>query len=404
MAATAPRSTKALSQLRVAFAGKLGGVSKREAMKLVRENGGIACEQPSVTTNLVVIGDEESPLAKDRLLSDEVIKAETLGQLEVIRETEFWERLGLMDAEHSVRRLYTPAMLAELLGVSVRVIRRWHRSGLIVPVRTVHRLPYFEFQEIATARHLAELLSAGASPKAIEQKLASLSQTLPDVRRPLAQLSVIVEGQQILLRQGEGLIEPSGQRRIDFDSLADEASISTTSAPSVISFLDSLGTTEAENPQSDDDSIDPIQQQAFDCEDAGYYEAAIDCYHAILSRDGARADISFQLAELLYRMGELWAARERYLNAIELDAEFVEARASLGGLLAELGRYDLAVAAFRGALAVHDDYPDVHYNLARTLDEMDSGDDAVTHWKRFLDLAPQSPWAQEARDRLQLAP
>ena len=63
-------------------------------------------------------------------------------------------------------------MLADLLGVGVSVIRRWHRRGLIVPAREVRRLAYFDFREVATARHLAELLAAGVSPAAIEKKLA----------------------------------------------------------------------------------------------------------------------------------------------------------------------------------------------------------------------------------------
>ena len=64
----------------------------------------------------------------------------------------------------------------------------------------------------------------------------------------------------------------------------------------------------------------------------------------------------------------------------------------------------MAVAAFRGALAVYDDYPDVHYNLARTLDELDRSDQADHHWQRFLELAPESPWAAEARERIELSP
>lgn len=387
--------TQAVKGKCIAFVGKLGGLTRRDAMKLVRDQGGAISETPTSATDLVVIGADESPLNEADLLDDEICLAAGRGEIEVIGETEFWERLGLVDVEQSVRRLYTPAMLADLLGVSVRVIRRWHRRGLIVPARTVHHLPYFDFQEIATARRLAELVAAGASPKAIERKLASLSQILPNVERPLAQLSVIVEGKQLLLRQGEGLIEPGGQLRIDFDALPTEDEAETDDSPSVIAFA--APTEEIETP----DFSDPLQQQAFDEEDAGNFEAAIDCYHTILARDGARADVSFQLAELLYRMGELWAARERYLVAIELDEEFVEARASLGGLLVELGRRELAVCAFRGALVVHDEYPDVHYNLARTLDELDREVEADHHWRRFLQLAPESPWADEARDRLE---
>ncbi|MEZ6091979.1 MAG: MerR family transcriptional regulator [Pirellulaceae bacterium] len=279
---------------RIVFLGKLGGLSRRDAVRLIREHDAIACDSATVTVDIVVIGAEESPLSQDDLLSPEIREASAGGQVEILSETEFWQRLGLVEAEQAVKRLYTPAMLADLLGVSVRVIRRWHRRGLIVPARTVHQLPYFEFQEIATARRLAELLAAGASVEAIERKLASLTQVLPNVDRPLAQLSVIVEGKQLLLRQGEGLIEPGGQLRIDFDSLPFDDSKDEQFSPSVIAFEKPLEAEAEAAKSASNDSIasDLLLQQAFDLEDEGNFEAAIDCYHAILARDGARRPIS----------------------------------------------------------------------------------------------------------------
>ena len=86
--------------------------------------------------------------------------------------------------------------------------------------------------------------------------------------------------------------------------------------------------------------------------------------------------------------------------AVELDESFVEARASLGCVLVELDQRDLALSAFRGALDHHAEYPDVHFHLARLLDEMKMGGEATMHWEKFLELAPKSPWADEARDRL----
>ena len=80
------------------------------------------------------------------------------------------------------------------------------------------------------------------------------------------------------------------------------------------------------------------------------------------------AEDHFSLAELLYRSGDLAAARERYYAAIELDENYVEARANLGCLLAEQGEHALAEAAFRGALEYHPDFADAHFHLARLLD------------------------------------
>jgi tetratricopeptide (TPR) repeat protein len=83
-----------------------------------------------------------------------------------------------------------------------------------------------------------------------------------------------------------------------------------------------------------------------------------------------------------------------------LDEEYVEARANLGCVLAELGDHEMAVAAFQGALQSHPDYPDVHFHLAKTLDELNRQEEALDHWREFLDLAPESPWGDLARQRL----
>lgn len=397
-----------LSGKRIAFLGKLGGVSRREASQLVRDHGGVAVPVSDPAIDIVVLGAEESPLAEADLLDEPLRRAAASGDLQVLTETELWQRLGLVEAEQAVRRLYTPAMLADLLGVSVRVIRMWHRRGLIIPARTAHRLPYFDFQEIATARRLAELMAAGASPQALERRLSELAAILPNAERPLTQLGVLVEGKQLLLRQGEGLIEPGGQLRIDFDALEAESQGNAPAASDVSERAEIFSIAHHELtafplPQHPPAEEDPLLVDAYQAEEEGDLTTAIDCYHAILARDGIRADISFQLGELLYRSGQIEAARERYYVTIELDESFVEARASLGCVLAETGRLELAVAAFEGTLQMHDDYPDVHYNLARVLDDLGRADEAEPHWQRFLQLAPESPWADEARSRLELA-
>ncbi len=84
--------------------------------------------------------------------------------------------------------------------------------------------------------------------------------------------------------------------------------------------------------------------------------------------------------------------------AVELDEDYVEARANLGCVLAETGQRDLAVAAFRRRLRYHPDYADVHYHLARTLDDMGRaarGRGALAGVSR---AGRRQPWAEEARN------
>ena len=402
---------------RVAFVGKLGGVNRRQAHSLIVDEGGFVMNQDDLedaNVDIVIIGAEQwPPTSPEELLPNSVLSAVKEEHCEVITETQFWERLGLLTEDQAVRRLYTPAMLAELLEISVAVIRRWHRRGLIIPVREIHRLPYFDFQEVATARHLAELLEAGASPAEIERRLEELARYVPDVDRPLAQLSVIVEGRHILLRQGEGLVEPGGQLRMDFESLeanAQEQQVIEVTREDVVRVFDRHDAEAAEPKILPFDNLvdravlpqnpEEILAQASELEEAGELEVAIELYRSFLAAYGLRAEVCFQLAELLYRTNDYTAARERYYMAIELDENYVEARANLGCVLIDTGELDLAIAALLGALKYHPDYPDAHYHLARTLDELGRHEEAVDHWRAFLVLAPDSPWAQQARDRL----
>ncbi len=390
-----------LALRRVAFVGKLGGMPRREAQQLVRAQGGIVAERLDGTVDLVVVGENELLSADgvvDELFDNLQRQRAEAGELEIITETELWQRLGLVEGEQSVRRLYTPAMLADLLAVPVAVIRRWHRRGLIVPAREVRRLAYFDFQEVATARRLAELLATGISPAALKRKLADLARLVPGVQRPLAQLSVIVEGKQFLLRQGDGLIDSKGQLRFDFGAMADAGEGDASQTAAANSEIFSLC---QRRPLADLPSPGEMIQLAGEFEDLGQLESAADMYRAAMAAGGPTADGCFRLAELLYQLGDLAAARERYYVAIELDEDYVEARANLGCVLAETGEYELAVAAFEGALRYHGDYPDVHYHLARTLDELLRSDEALQHWAAFVELAPDSPWADEAHERLE---
>ncbi|MBX7164861.1 MAG: tetratricopeptide repeat protein [Pirellulales bacterium] len=388
----------ALAGRRVFLAGKLAGMSKREAQAQVRRHGGTPVERTASGIDLVVIGEAEllpSPGVAPDWLDDSLRAAADEGTIEIITETQLWQRLGLVDDDQDVRRLYTPAMLASLLNVPVGVIRRWHRRGLIRPVREVRRLPYFDFSEVATARRLAELLAADVSPAAIEAQLAALHRWLPDVERPLAQLSLIVEGKHLLVRHDDGLIEPGGQKRLDFDASASDRP--AQAAEEVASVPVGVSPAADRQPLTVTEMLD----LAADCEDEGRLTPAAEFYRSALAAGGPDAETCFRLAEVLYRSGDLSAARERYFMATELDADYVEARANLGCVLLETGDKELAVAAFEGALAFHPEYADAWYLLARTLDELGRRDEALPRWRRFLELAAgDSPWTAEARGRL----
>ena len=412
-----------LDGVRVVLLGRFGGMNQREAGNVVRSLGGsvvsLSGDLDLASVDWVVIGANESPLTEVDLMGDSIREAAARGTLEVLQETELWQRLGLIDRESSSGQIYTPMMLADLLDVSVRVIRRWHRRGLITPVRTLHRLPYFDFQEVTTARRLAKWIASGASPRVIEQRLVDLVEFFPEIQRPLDQLSILVEGREVLLRRGEGLLEPGGQLRFDFELAGNlgekdsaegfarewegesDRSLDDEESPRVLSFFGDDSNSDSNGAAREALPVDPMLQRVYDAEDDGDFPLAIDLLHILLGRDGPQADLCFQLGELFYRIGDITAARERYYMTIELAPDSVEVRVSLGIVLAEIDQWELAVSAFRGALSLHEDYADAHYQLARILEHNSHDIEAAYHWRRFLALAPESPWADEAIARLE---
>ncbi|MFN7877767.1 MAG: tetratricopeptide repeat protein [Pirellula sp.] len=403
MADTIEINTKFLDAKRVALVGKLGALLRKEAFQLLREYGAEPIEKISDDVDCIVIGADELPSEDiSRFLDNSLRRRLREGSTIIIHENELLHTLGV--AQNATRQQYTPAMMADILSTPVRNIRRWHRMGLLQSSQIVRRLPYFEFEQIQNARQITAWINRGARPADIVKQLSHFKPWVE--KRSLLDLDLVVDGRRLLLRQGGKLLGAHGQLHLDFD-VDNSVSVSDDSLPIVLaaqpaSLPEKESTIELDTPPSDLTSWtrDDLLRSAEELEDAGQLEHAIEWYRVILARYGSHPEICFQLAELLYRIGDISAARERYYNVIELDEDFIEARANLGCVLAETGQLELAIAALEGALSRDDRYPDLHYHMAKCLDEIGDADKAAPHWLRFIQLAPQSPWADEALDRL----
>ncbi|MBU6221549.1 MAG: tetratricopeptide repeat protein [Planctomycetes bacterium] len=304
-----------------------------------------------------------------------------------------------------VRGLYTVPMMAAVLGVPVAAVRHWQRSGLLEPTRRAGALEWFDFQQLVVGRRLVRLLAGGFSLREIDAKLATLA---PGGAAEAARASgrIVTDGRRLSIRRDNRLLGAGGQLQFGFyaESLAGDddpmimplakanpGTSSTTSGSAIGISLEDL-----EEPTSMVELLD----LAADLEAAGEFAEAAEAIRAVLQAEPPTAQVVFMLAELLYRAGDLTAARERYYAAVELDADHLEARASLGCVLAELHEHELAIAALEGVLRQQPDYADAHWHMAGVLDQVGRTDDAARHLRTFLTLAPASPWAKLARQRL----
>ena len=307
-----------------------------------------------------------------------------------------------------VRRLSSPAMMADLLGVPPAAIRHWIRGGFLDVVERSGSLEWLDFGQLVVGRRLAGLLTAGLSLREIDAQLAGLA---PDGGAAAARVEgqLVVDGRRLSIARDGILLGAGGQMHLGF--YADVASPRRPADTGGESHDESailVFRGQAGEPEDDrlggtlpgGDIVAEILDLADDLEAAGEYVEAAEALRAVLQAQGPTAEVTFMLAELLYRAGDLTAARERYYAAIELEPEHLRARASLGCVLAELGEPDLALAALEGVLRQEPEYADAHWHVAGVLAEIGREAEARRHLQRFVALAPESPWAALARERL----
>ncbi len=302
-----------------------------------------------------------------------------------------------------VRRLSTAAMMADVLGVPPAAVRHWSRRGLLVAAHVAGSLEWFDFSQFVIGRHLARLLAGGLSLREMDAKLASL---VPGGPREAAEAAarVRLDGRRLSLDDGGRFLAAGRQLQLGFyaSALADAAD--QADPPAVVSLA--AGEPAGHAPTGHDQDSPPgsdaaeILDLADDLEAAGEFVEAAEALRAVLQAQGPSPRVMFMLAELLYRAGDLTAARERYYAVLELDPDHLQARSSLGCVLAELGEHELAIAALEGTLRQEPAYAEAHWHLAGVLRETGNTADAAHHLRTFLRLAPESPWADLARARL----
>lgn len=457
MESSAPNQPGELENKRVAFVGRLFGMSRRDVSELVRKYGAKVSRKLDAKLNLIVLADDLSMLLDtDNWLTPEMADALSRGELEVISETELWQRLYEFDVARNngsqsvqadastnapvpLTRLYTPSMLASMLDVPVATIRQWSRMGLIHPVRQVKKLPYYDLREVDGARSLAHLLEKGVSPALIKEKIEQLGKYIPSAVHSLDQLSILLSGKKALFRIGSDLVDTRGQFHFDLDDAPDyelrvqngssneqDSAYSPNAAPvgfpwELVDQPESQTTSEPEPMDfaavldlalMDDSAPLPVSEQTLRedisaLQQAGDWDNALAAARLLLLayRSDSLQQLSEDnvvLADILFQLGRYDAAEERLLIALEYDSDNLEARLNLGCLLKRQGNNSAALSAFKGCLEQFPDYADAHYHIALLLDELERSDEALVHWQKFWDLTPSGPWKTVAAERLGL--
>lgn len=113
----------------------------------------------------------------------------------------------------SLARLFRTREVVALLGISRRQLQYWAQTDLVVPsgkTRGGHHR--YSFEDLVALKATKQLIDAGVSVQKIRKSIATLTDILPTVDRPLSQLVLVATGDVVLIfLEGTAFEAVSGQ-------------------------------------------------------------------------------------------------------------------------------------------------------------------------------------------------
>jgi tetratricopeptide (TPR) repeat protein len=373
----------------VALAGHFSAMTQDEAARVVEASGGRWARAPRSQTDYLVIGQEGWPFERSGHVTRNVALARTLrakgARLAVITEQQFMELAGLEpDDGDEPRRMYSTAELSRLLGIPGPRIRAWARRGLIKPARSESGVDWYDFRQVTALRQLLAFSARGARPETILASLEQVRLWLPEAEDALAMLARFVQADELVLADGSH-VTPSGQLRLPLGEVA---------AP--IQQAMSL------RPSTDERASEELLDEGRRLAEAGRLDDAERVLRKAMFAGGDRAEVCFQLGELLAQVGRKEEALDSYLEAAAARPGWADTWSRCAGVLVELERFQEAVEAAEHAVACDADNPGAHFNLALALLACGRAGEARLHGRIYLKHDAGSPMAVQLRDLLGL--
>jgi tetratricopeptide (TPR) repeat protein len=329
-----------LSNKTLCVIGRFAAMSQREFRELAGELGCRCVAFPSPQTDFLVIGDEGcSDSAKPLLKAWELRKSGT--GIQIFSESDFYQLAGQIPGDARLVRRFTMADLAKSIHVSGAKLRQWVRWGLLEPVEVIHRLEFFNFAAVQTAKRLAELTDLDFPITQIRKELEKLRGRF--VGRSISEGDLVQQNGRLLIRHRGRLVDGRGQSYFDFSDQSESAPTLAIPPPR--------------------ENVGGIFEQALLAEFAGRWEQAIELYQKALLLESSNPILFFNLGNTFYAQGKYEEARDSFRKALNLDDCYAEAWNNLGNAHLELEHWQEAIEAFGQALNLVSHYQDARQNL-----------------------------------------
>lgn len=287
-----------------------------------------------------------------------------------------------------VTDLFTLTEVSRLLGLSTGRLRTLAKNRIVSPTgrRRGHRA--YTFQDLIALRAARDLLAKKVRLRDVSRAIELIQSELPRVTRPLAELTIVSDGRQVVLKSDSGSYEPvSGQMLLDFDVKALRDDVVRVLRPNA-------GRARART------AYDLYVKASQLDEDPSTMSEAESLYRRAIELDPWLAIAYTNLGNICFRRGEEDAAVALYRKALLIDTAQPEAQYNLGYVMLERGEAEQAVNFFRGAIRSDPRFADAYFNLAMAYEQIGAPDEARPCWHKYLEIEPTGTWADIARRHL----
>jgi tetratricopeptide (TPR) repeat protein len=120
------------------------------------------------------------------------------------------------------------------------------------------------------------------------------------------------------------------------------------------------------------------------------YRKAVDSFREALSLDSKFSQAALYLARSYNALFEQTKAKEYFQKAIEIDPDYLEARASFGGMLLDIGDLDGAIRQLNAVIQRDHDHAQAYYLLAEAFRRKDSYEESIAAAQHAIQLTPEN--------------